>query len=71
MRRNVPTDEEAAFDAMPADKLRGHIERAMQSEQGKTDLLMSGIDLQRFFELHPEYVDCQQNTSPMVSFVRA
>jgi|HubBroStandDraft_6_1064221.scaffolds.fasta_scaffold108521_1 hypothetical protein len=48
MRRNIPTDEEAAFDAMPADKLRGHIERAMQSKQEKTDLLTSGIDLQTF-----------------------
>jgi hypothetical protein len=71
MRRNVPTDEEAAFEAMPAEKLRGFIERAMQSDQEKTDLMMSGIDLQTFFELHPEYVDCQANTSPMVSFVRA
>lgn len=32
---------------------------------------MSGIDLQTFFELHPEYVDCQENTTPMVSFMRA
>lgn len=71
MRRNVPTDEEAAFEALPAEKVREHIERAMQSEKEKTELFMSSIDLQTFFELHPEYKDCQENSSPMVSFLRA
>jgi hypothetical protein len=71
MRRNVPTDEEAAFEALPAEKIKGLFERAAKSEPEKVDLMMSGIDLQTFFSLHPDYIDCQENTTPMVSFVRA
>jgi hypothetical protein len=71
MRRAVPTEDEAAFDDLPAEKIKELFARAAKSEQEKADLAMSGIDLQTFFELNPAYVDCQQNTTPIVSFLRA
>jgi hypothetical protein len=76
MRRNVPTEEEAVFDNLPAEKIRELFEKASKSEQEKTDFLLMGEDLQTWKELHPEYIDDMgpvgaANMRAMIAFLHA
>lgn len=64
-RRNVPTDEQAAFDNLPAEKIRELFNQASLSEQQKAAIAERDVDISVFLELHPEYADCPENGAAM------
>lgn len=70
-RRNVPTDEQAAFDNLPADKIREHFNRLAADDQTRAAQEQMVVDAEVFKQLHPEYKATKNNLAAMTLALRS